>query len=451
MDIQPMFSGIICELNPLHNGHQRILREAAARRKPVVCVMSGNFVQRGETAVLDKWNRTRTALAAGADLVIELPLSFAAAGAERFATGGVALLQGLGGAGQLFFGSEWGQLPQLQTLAAFLCDHSVSPLLSDILKEGISFAAAREQLVLRELGPLYVDILREPNNILAVEYLKAIRRRRASLLPVPVRRLGTGHDRSEIMGRFASAGEIRRRMFAGEEIRALVPDSTMTVMDQAISAGQSPVSLRALERAMLSKFRQMSPADFQKLPEVGEGLEYRLYRAAGEAVGLDQFYALVKSKRYSHARIRRIALAGFLGISAQAPVPLYLKILGMSKTGEAFLRERSARRRSGPLQAQGKPAPERSERSGEIFFDTQEQPALQGPIERQPEKKSERQTEQNTLLPIVIRADQRNRLDPAAREMFHLESLADDQYALAMPIPRPAGMNQRSPVMKWGF
>ena len=217
-------SAIICEFDPLHHGHRLLLERARAFGNPVVCVMSGNFVQRGSPSMLDKWERARLALLNGADLVVELPLSWACAGAERFAGGGVALAAALG-AGPLCFGSEVPDIDLLQRIAEAL----LSEEFSQALGEGppnLGFAARRQLAIEKLLGSEAGFALSRPNANLGIEYCKAILCQGAALEPTAIKREGAGHDEAGGESGPLSGSEIRRRSLSGGDLHGLVPEST---------------------------------------------------------------------------------------------------------------------------------------------------------------------------------------------------------------------------------
>ena len=206
-------AAIICELNPLHQGHQALFSHAKSRCQGLVCVLSGNYVQRGEPAILDKWARTRLALASGADLVLELPLPWAMAGAERFAAGGVALANGLGNVDTLFFGSEEGDAPRLRELAEVL----LSPGFSRAIREedtALPFAVRRQRAAARLVGADAAALLTKPNCILGVEYQKALLAQGSGIKAEAFPRRGAGHDVPEEQGPILSASQARELLAA---------------------------------------------------------------------------------------------------------------------------------------------------------------------------------------------------------------------------------------------
>ena len=248
--------GIVAEYNPFHNGHARLIEQTRARLGadcPVVCVMSGDFVQRGSPAVYAKFARAETAARCGADLVLELPLPWALSSAEGFARGAVGLLGSLGVVTHLSFGSECGELEPLQRVAEALLDPLLGEDLRAELQAGIPFAAARQQAVARRVGAL-AELLQAPNNILAVEYLKAIFDQRLDLHPLTILRTGAQHDRPA-EGNVRAASELRTRIGAGEDVSAFLPRAAAEISAREKTLGRGPVLPEALESAILSRLR----------------------------------------------------------------------------------------------------------------------------------------------------------------------------------------------------
>lgn len=386
------FSAIICEFDPLHHGHRLLLENAGRSGAPVLCVMSGNFVQRGAPAMLDKHTRTRLALMNGADLVAELPLTWACAGAERFAAGGVALA-GAFGSGQLFFGSEVPDIGLLNNIAEALLSPEFSRALSDC-PQGLSFAARRQAAVARLLGPGAGNALSMPNANLGIEYCKAIKMQGARLEPVAVRREGAGHGEDSSDSGMLSASALRRLTLEGKELAGLAPECTVEALERARVEGRC-AHISYLERPILCSLRGMSPEELSRLPDLSEGLENRLYHATRQARSLDELYTLTKSKRISHARVRRLALSAFLNITAPLPeLPPYLRVLGATGRG------------------------------------------LQALSELRPS------------LPAAIRSRDIEAISPEARAVFRQEARADDLYGLATPDPGPTGLDYTQKLIK---
>ena len=309
--------GIVAEYNPFHNGHARLIEQTRARLGadcPVVCVMSGDFVQRGSPAVYAKFARAEAAARCGADLVLELPLPWALSSAEGFARGAVGLLGSLGVVTHLSFGSECGELEPLQRVAEALLDPLLGEDLRAELQAGIPFAAARQQAVARRVGAL-AELLQAPNNILAVEYLKAIFDQRLDLHPLTILRTGAQHDRPA-EGNVRSASELRTRIGAGENVSAFLPRAAAEISAREKTLGRGPVLPEALESAILSRLRMLPQTAYNALPGASEGLGNGLYRAAHEEPTLDGVLAAAKSKRYALSRIRRMTMCAALGVAA---------------------------------------------------------------------------------------------------------------------------------------
>lgn len=337
--------GVVAEYNPFHLGHVYHLnqtRQAFGGEVALVCAMSGNFVQRGECALLDKWSRTACALKGGADLVLELPTAWATASAERFAQGAVELFSATGLVDALSFGCETGDTARLRTVAEGLRTEEYRMALKRALGKGLSFAAAREQAVRTVVGEA-AQCLVEPNNNLAVEYLKAMQALGVDWDVVAIPRRGAGHDGVEAVGGLASASAIRS-LFCQKDWRnaeRYLPTESWQICKAALAEGYAPANLLYAQRAVLARLRGMDNAEFCTLPDSGreEGLPQRLVHAARAARSLEEFCARAKTKRYAHARIRRLALWAFLGLTDKdrPQTPLYLRVLGMNERGRAVL------------------------------------------------------------------------------------------------------------------
>ena len=332
-------TSVICEYNPFHNGHQYMLHQLRKQGTThIAAVMSGNFTQRGEAAVFDKFARTRAALMGGADLVIELPVSFACANAERFAYGGVFAAQALGCVDELAFGSESGDTALLQQTAAAVEDASVLLRLREILKSGVSYAAAREQAVREVYGDALAQKLGSPNDILGIEYCRALCRLHSAIRPVAVRREGAAHDSAEAVSRFASASLIRSMLHEGrgEQAGAFIPPECTVTTVQIPHGGR----MKKLENILMYRLRTMTVQEMAELPEISEGLENRLYAAVRASETVEEVAAMTRSKRYPLARIRRILMYALLHIqkSALPPHPYYLRVLGMNQRGRELLK-----------------------------------------------------------------------------------------------------------------
>ena len=342
--------GIVGEYNPFHYGHKHHIAETKrllGEDCPVVCAMSGDFIQRGEAAVYSKFARAEAAVRSGVDLVLELPPAWALSSAEGFARGAVGLLGSIGVVTHLSFGSECGEVEPLETLAEILLDPLIGADIRRELEaqEGIPFAAARQRAVAKRAGELSGQ-LETPNNILAVEYIKAVYEQGLSIKPVTVQRFGSGHDKISESGH-KSAAEIRRALANGADISASVPGSAYEIYRREDKLGRGPVLMENLESAMISRLRMLPDSAFAALPDAGEGLNNRLARAAREESGLDAVIAAAKSKRYALSRLRRMVMCAVLGISADMSreTPPYARVLAANARGCALLRDMDGKAR----------------------------------------------------------------------------------------------------------
>lgn len=324
--------GVVCEFDPLHRGHERLLRRAGESGRVLVCAMSGNFTQRGGAACVEKFARAEMAVRCGADLVVELPTPWAMATAEKFADGGVSLLAQCG-VKTLYFGSECGDTDALWATAEALLRADVHRAIRLEMDGGLPYAAARQAVLERETG--LGALLAQPNNTLAVEYLKAIRRRGLAANAVTVRREDGGHHGS------ASASHIRALLAAGQEAKAfaLMPPQAADILGREMKKGLAPADPARLERAMLARLRLMNEHDFASYDSGGEGLYRRVYRAVQEGGSLGDILTRATTKRYPTARVRRMLWAVFLGLEAPGEDIPYVRILAATEAGRRLLRQ----------------------------------------------------------------------------------------------------------------
>ena len=360
--------GIVCEYNPFHRGHLYQLEES--RRlcgdALIVCVLSGDFVQRGEPALFTKFARAEAACRSGADLVVELPLPWCAASAERFASGAVSILASLG-CEVLSFGSECGSIDTLRRLAEADTDGAVREAVLRRLKEEetLSYAEARQQVLFERLGE-DAAALSKPNDILAVEYLKAASAVRPEMEALCIPRKGAEHDvRSQ--GAFRSAMDLRESLESGGQISASIPEKAWEVFERELAVGRKRDSKR-LELALRSRLLQLRASDFDDLPDAGDGAGRRLYKALCTGEDLEACIRAASTRRYSRARMRRLILYAALGVRAECTkgTPPYARLLACGERGRAWLGQ-NAGRMTIPLLT--KPAAARSmgARAEEIF------------------------------------------------------------------------------------
>ena len=334
--------GVVCEYNPFHTGHAWQLSELRRRfggDAAVICAMSGNFSQRGDLAVVRKHIRAEAAVRGGAALVLELPLPWAISSAEGFARGGAEVLAGTGLVETLAFGSECADTARLSRVAEALLSDAFAPALREELARGDAFAAARQRAAERLCGA-DAAVLGQPNDILGVEYCKALRRLASGIEPLALPRAGAAHD-GGAAGGFASASALRARLRAGEDADDYLTPAMRALYDGERAAGRAPVCVETVERAILARLRSLREEELAPFDEGGEGLYRRFFAAGRSAAGVTALLDAVKTKRYARARLRRMLLSICLGAApADRPehVP-YLRVLAMDGAGKRLLHE----------------------------------------------------------------------------------------------------------------
>lgn len=341
-------SGIICEYNPLHNGHlYHIHQVRQAGADGIVAVMSGNFVQRGDAAILDKFTRARLAIEGGIDLVLELPVPYALAPAENFAMGGVAILTALGNVDTLSFGSESGDIQLLAQAAEAcrVCKAEYADVMEDFLRSGYAYPEVLSQMVHQLYGNETAAVLRQPNNTLAIAYLNAMEMLHSPMQPMTIRRLGAGHHSTQPAAEgTASATYIRQFFQDGGDCRRMMPPYAWHALKMARQKGQI-ASMEYLERLILYKLRTTDPDQLHDIAEIGQGLEFRLYKAKRSA-SLEELLGAIRTKRYPMARLRRILLHILLDIHTKdiQMYPPYGRILAFNDVGREILRDSKSKR-----------------------------------------------------------------------------------------------------------
>lgn len=323
-------AGIICEYNPFHLGHLRqlnLIRQNLGADTRIVCVMSGNYVQRGMPAMWDKFTRAKAALSCGADVVLELPVTAVLRSAEGFADAGVEILSKFG-CTHLCFGAECGDADILMALAKKVDTEGFRLAFRDGLDRGLSYAAARQAALQDHSG-----VLNTPNNILGLEYCRAIVRQNSDLIPFAVQRNGNYH-----------AAEPDAEEPSATAIRNLMPDGPwqdyLPKESAAVLANVPVYDLHWGERAVLARLRTMTDDQWESAAHGSEGLWRKAMKACREQATLEQIIESIKSKRYPRTRIMRLLLCAYLGIddaALKAPLP-YVRILGFGPNGQALLR-----------------------------------------------------------------------------------------------------------------
>ena len=344
--------GIIAEYNPFHNGHLYHLLQAKdlAQADYVVAVISGNFTQRGDTSIVDKWTKAYMAICGGCDLVLELPTVYSISSAENFASGAVKILDSLKIIDSIAFGAEASDLATLNNIANVLFQEprGYTNILTHELQKGISFPSARENAILMYLNDIkrYANILNSPNNILAIEYLKALKTQKSNMNPIMVKRSKVYYNDDRIVDDFASATAIRklikRREY--EDLRKVVPRSTYKILSRQIRDGNIVLGLENFEKEIIYTLRKMSIREIANLPDVSEGLENLIKNSADNCNDMSKLIANIKSKRYTQTRIQRILLYALLGIDKKMmedskKVTPYVRVLGFTNKGKELISE----------------------------------------------------------------------------------------------------------------
>lgn len=343
--------GMIVEYNPFHNGHLWHLTEAKriAGAEFAIAIMSGNFLQRGEPAITDKWSRAAMAVNAGVDLVIELPTAFAVRSAQYFATGGIQLLSRLGVVSHICFGAESADLPALTAAAKALSAGATGNSLRQKLKTGRTYAAGLA-LALAETAGIEPGLIHSPNNILAIEYLRAIFNYAPRLVPLVIQRCSAAYHDTVITSTIASATAIRAAIAQnsllppGSSAWQALPAANAVQINALIAAGRAPVTCDAFSNIVLARLRSMHLGEVAALPDVSEGLHNKISDSARKASTLQELLSLVKSKRYPLTRLQRIMMHALLGTTKTTLAgfdqagPLYARILAFNRKGRVLLR-----------------------------------------------------------------------------------------------------------------
>ena len=334
-------SGIICEYNPLHNGHVHHIRKTRQNGAThIVAVLSSNFVQRGDVALLNKFDRAQLAVKAGADLVIELPVAFSCAAAEDYATGAVSLLNCLGIVDELSFGSSTGDIEVIELLtdASMSTTQIYGDRIVERMKAGDSYPAAVWEVIRQRYGNQVAGKMHDPNNLLAIEYMKAMRRTGSAFKPFTIPRRCVMHDSLEPQAQYASATFIRNSiMDCNLNYIGFVPSYTARMIADRIDQGRT-ATLHRMERAILYRMRTISEEEMMVLPDMTEALYNRFY-AARKCSTLDELLASVKTRCYTMSRIRRAIMCAMIGIRREALKlePPYARVLAFNDRGRELM------------------------------------------------------------------------------------------------------------------
>ncbi len=340
--------GIVAEYNPFHNGHLQHLElsKKITNSKYTIAVMNGNFTERGETAIVDKWSRTKMALLNGIDLVIELPLIYSISSAENFAFGSIKILDSLNIVDTISFGAEYSNIPLFYKVSEILVNEpeKYKKILNIELNKGLSYPKARETALLSFLGndKKYIDILSNPNNILAIEYIKALKKLHSSIIPYSIKRSSDYSDKC-IHGNIASGSAIRYALKNNNLaiLSKVMPESSYSILKENIKDNRL-VDISKFDKLILYKLRNMSLAEIANLPDVNEGLENLIKKASLTCSTIPELIKMIKSKRYTITRIQRILLYILLDITKDnmefsKKISPYIRVLGFNSNGQNLL------------------------------------------------------------------------------------------------------------------
>lgn len=321
--------GIVCEFNPFHNGHKYLIDSVKKQGDVVVCVMSGNYVQRGEPSIFPKDVRVSAALQNGVDLVLELPFVYATASAEYFAKNAVKILDAFG-CDKIAFGTENATVEELSKIVDILYDKDLDTKVKTYLEKGMNYPSARQSALNEYSNTCNVST---PNNILALEYLKALKEINSKMNPIAISRIGVGYNDNFAVKNIASATYIRNLINNNEEFKKYVPENTCELYKKTISQGNF-LSYEKYDFIFQGILRSKMGGYNQKVANMSEGLENRIEDAVKNSVTLNELYEKVKTKRYTHSRIRRAVLCQVFDVmedDIEISVP-YCKLLGYNNS-----------------------------------------------------------------------------------------------------------------------
>lgn len=343
-----MVLGIIAEYNPFHNGHLYHLLKSKEKANAdyVIAVIGGNFTQRGDPSFLDKWSKTEMALKNGVDLVIELPTLYSTSSAENFADGAIKILNSLNIVDCVSFGTETDNLAKLNSIATILHEEpkDFKTLLESELKKGISFPKARENALNKYLNSNESKILSSPNNILAIEYLKALKKYKSHIRPIAIKRKDSGHLTLDYTGSITSATAIRNMLKTNntKNIKNVLTPVSYTILKDELKSGHYVSDISLFEKIIIYKLRTMSVSEISNIPDVSEGLENSIKKAANSCNSIDEIINIVRSKRYTETRIKRILLYVLLNITKKdialsKRTKPYIRVLGFNENGKKIV------------------------------------------------------------------------------------------------------------------
>lgn len=344
--------GIVGEYNPFHNGHLYHLEQSKKMTSSnyTVAIMGGNFTQRGSTSLIDKWSKAEAAIQNGIDLVIELPVLYTTSSAENFADGAIKILDSLKVVDYVSFGAETSDVDILNKFADVLYNEprKYKILLSHELNKGLSYPKARENALMIYLNDIRkcINVISAPNNILGIEYLKALKKHKSNIMPISIARYESAYNDSSYSGNIASATAIRNiiKNNGFDIIRRLLPPSSYSILIRNIKQGHIIPDISVFEKQIIYNLRLMETSEIAMLPDVTEGLEFAIKKAANSCNNLTDLLNNIKSKRYTSTRIQRILLYALLGITkkdidiSKKTTP-YIRVLGLNHRGKFLISE----------------------------------------------------------------------------------------------------------------
>ena len=344
--------GIIAEYNPFHNGHLYHVSESKQETgaQYVIAIISGNFVQRGNTSIINKWVKARMALLNGVDLVIELPTIYSISSAENFAEGAIKIFNSLGIVDTISFGMEASDISTLNNIANVLYNEPKEyiTMLSHELKKGNSFPKARENALMMYLNDIkrYANVMAGSNNILGIEYLKAMKKTKSIINPIGIKRQKVLYNDKYIVDEFASATAIRKMLMTKQlnDISKVMPRNSYLLLGEELKKGHYVIDISKFEKEIIYTLRKMSSEEIAKLPDVSEGLENLIKNAADSCNTLEELINIVKTKRFTQTRIQRILLYSLLGITKKQmeisrKITPYVRVLGFNNKGKELISE----------------------------------------------------------------------------------------------------------------
>ena len=344
--------GIIAEYNPFHNGHLYHLEKAKndTGSNYTIAIISGNFTQRGSTSLINKWEKTKMALLNGFDLVIELPVLYSISSAENFADGAIKILDSLKIVDYVSFGSEASDINILNKIANVLYNEpkEYKNILSHELNKGISFPKARENALMMYLNDIrkFANVLSSPNNILGIEYIKALKKYKSKIVPHSVQRFQSDYNDSNYSGNIASATAIRNivKNNGFKVLMNLLPAASYSILVENIKHGHIVCDISTFEKEIIYNLRKMPIEEIANLPDVSEGLEFAIKNTANSCNSIVEFLNIIKSKRYTTTRIQRILLYSLIGITKKdmmlsKKITPYIRVLGFNERGKYLVSE----------------------------------------------------------------------------------------------------------------